>query len=230
MGQVVIAPECPWYGLYKTFGPPNVHWCEEILCSYVNNPANTWSNIGYIFLAFWILKKYRKDGKFEAFYGWTLLFTGLSSAFYHATNNYLTQFFDFLGMFALVSSIIVFNFKRLGLTKDFSFRLFGVIVLFFTMAFFGAKYLFPVQFLIVIGIGGILIQEGILFFTQRARSFALFGLAIFLLALAQLFSQLDLHRIWCEPKNHIILQGHALWHFIASMALGVYFFYLKKQR
>ena len=37
---------CPWSG----WTPPNVDWCEEELCAWVVNPADTWSNLAYIAL------------------------------------------------------------------------------------------------------------------------------------------------------------------------------------
>lgn len=33
--------------------PPNVDWCEQELCSWITNPADTWSNLAY--LAFGVL-------------------------------------------------------------------------------------------------------------------------------------------------------------------------------
>ena len=38
-----LPPGCPWSG----FTPPNVDWCEEELCAWVVNPADTWSNLAY---------------------------------------------------------------------------------------------------------------------------------------------------------------------------------------
>jgi hypothetical protein len=46
----------------------------------------------------------------------------------------------------------------------------------------------------------------------------LFWVSLVLLFTAQVFSQLDLKRIWCEPEN-VFLHGHAIWHVIASIAL-----------
>ena len=47
MPNLVVAPlpdGCPWSG----WTPPNVDWCEEELCGWIVNPADTWSNLAYI--------------------------------------------------------------------------------------------------------------------------------------------------------------------------------------
>ena len=41
-----LPPGCPWSG----FTPPNVDWCEEELCAWIVNPADTWSNLAYVVL------------------------------------------------------------------------------------------------------------------------------------------------------------------------------------
>src|SRR5205823_851454 len=43
-----FGPGCPWWDLHERFGEPNVKWCEERLCAMANEPANTWSNLGYL--------------------------------------------------------------------------------------------------------------------------------------------------------------------------------------
>lgn len=226
---VTIQPHCPWYDMLQTYGAPNVHWCEELICSYINNPANTWTNIGYIIFGILAWRLGSPNKRFTRLFGFALIFTGLVSGFYHATNNYLTQFFDFVGMFTLVSSIICVNLLRMRVTKDFSIPIYLAMTTVFSLGFFYAHYLFPVQMLIVIAVAIIIAQE--VYITRKVKktlNFKTFMSAIVLLAIAQLFSQLDLKRIWCEPTNHFILQGHALWHLTAAVALYVYFLFVRK--
>lgn len=226
---VTIQPHCPWYDMLQTYGAPNVHWCEEIICSYINNPANTWTNIGYILAGIFAWKLGSPNQRFTRSFSLALIFTGLVSGFYHATNNYLTQFFDFVGMFTLVSAIICVNLLRMRVTKNFSLPIYFVLTTIFSLGFFYAHYIFPVQFLIVIGVVIIISQEVyITRIIRRSLHFKIFMLAMMLLGLAQFFSQLDLQRIWCDPTNHFIMQGHALWHLTAAIALYVYFLFVRR--
>ena len=32
---------CPWHSITETWGAPNVKWCEETLCQWISEPANT---------------------------------------------------------------------------------------------------------------------------------------------------------------------------------------------
>lgn len=229
MLAVVINPSCPWYGMYESFGPPNVQWCEEIICSFINNPANTWTNIAYIIFGLWVLKIGSDDKRFTKLYAFALIFTGLVSGFYHATNNYLTQFFDFVGMFTLVGSIIVFNIKRQGITKEFSLKIYYTLVSVLSASFFFAHYLFPVQFMIAIAVVVIILQEILIYRKFRAtKDLKMFITALLTLGFAETMSIIDLKRIWCEPTNHIILQGHAIWHLSAALGLFFYFLFARK--
>ncbi len=38
---------CPWSG----WTLPNLKWCEDNVCAWVTAPANTWSNLAYIFFS-----------------------------------------------------------------------------------------------------------------------------------------------------------------------------------
>jgi hypothetical protein len=53
---------------------------------------------------------------------------------------------------------------------------------------------------------------------KRLGSYRHYWVALGLMVTAQVFSQLDLKRIWCEPDN-LILHGHAVWHMIGSLGM-----------
>ena len=95
---------CPWHSITETWGAPNVKWCEETLCQWISEPANTWSNLAYIFAAILLWKTKTKKPSVRTrlnYFSFAIAFCGIGSFIYHASNNRLTQFLDFLGMFAV---------------------------------------------------------------------------------------------------------------------------------
>ena len=78
-----LQPGCPWYKL-SSLGLPNVKWCEATRCSWITEPANTWSNLAYIIagiIIFMMLKP--ENRKTSKWFGATLIFVGFSSFVYH---------------------------------------------------------------------------------------------------------------------------------------------------
>ena len=103
---------CPWSG----FRQPNVNWCEAELCSWITNPADTWSNLAYIALALVMWLDARKRGsRTLAMFGPASFITGLFSFAYHASYTFFLQFFDFVGMFVFALLVVTLNLRRAGL-------------------------------------------------------------------------------------------------------------------
>ncbi len=211
---------CPWSG----FAPPNVNWCEEELCAWVTNPADTWSNLAYIVLGILMIVETRNasDRRSELqLFGPASVAVGLFSGVYHASYTFFLQFFDFVGMFLFSFTVIAENALRLGWIQAKSkVAFFWAGVLFFSalvplLWWLGA----PFQGLVFLLILAIIYQE---WSAHRnvgaAGSYRLFGLALLLMTIGALFSLSDVTRVWCDPKNHW-LQGHALWHVFTAAAL-----------
>lgn len=228
-----IAPTCPWYEAQQYFGPPNVNWCEPTICALINEPANTWSNLGYMIVGlYFIFPKGSQGFRLLFHYGVIIFLMGLMSFLYHATNNFLTQIFDFLGMFGLTSILLALQYTRL---KEKSLHgywpAFTGIFLFQCLLFYFAHWhgIFPIQSIIAIMAAPILVLETILFVKEkekrRRRRFFLGGFVMLVVAVS--FSLLDHHRIWCQPEN-LILHGHVLWHLIGAVAMGLLGLHLKE--
>jgi hypothetical protein len=223
--QAAVRPGCPWYDMYQKWGPANVKWCEERLCQVVQEPANTWSNLGYLIFALVIIFVARKAIKrYSTFYGVTLFIVGATSLFYHMTNNLLTQYWDFVGMFMLMAVLNTYNLKRLGLARKLGevgtylaiFILFNLI--FFLFAHFGLNVQSLVGILVVfLASLEVLCRKKGEFDGSKVpiKHFAISG-AIMLSA--ALFSAADAKRLICDPHNHM-LQGHAIWHILSSIGL-----------
>jgi hypothetical protein len=214
-------PSCPWFPL-KALRLPKVKWCEEQLCSWIEEPANTWSNLGYILIGILMVRMASNlKSRPLRFYGPVGILVGFFSFVYHASNAFVLQLFDFLGMYLFVHLLIFVNLERIGFRViRHSFGPYLATVAASTLITFAVDFTsFPIQGLILLLILAVIALEAIAI--KKAREpvkmnwlFASFGCTL----LAATASTLDLKRISCDPSNHW-LQGHAVWHVLGSLSL-----------
>ncbi len=226
-----IQPHCPWYEAQQSYGPPNVKWCEKTQCSWVNEPANAYSNAGYLIAGVLIMAKLSqgKDRLLKEL-GLMIFLMGLGSFVYHSTNNFFTQFFDFLGMFLMTSIVMGVFSKRIRGENIRSHYSYSWMFLFLNTFMFWVFHFnqIPIQFTVVVNTV-VLISMEVWGRVKEDKSPKLthFLGAIISLAVAQVFSGLDLKRTWCEPEN-LILHGHAIWHLIGAVGMVFLGFYIRE--
>lgn len=225
------AAGCPWHNSAEVFGAPNIKWCEATICSWISEPANTWSNIAYLIFAIIIFLRTKNAPKELKWFAPAMFIMGLFSLIYHASNNYLTQVFDFFGMYLFVFWMIVINLRKINLlSKKYAVTFFVLLCLAATiilhfMYITGAKF----QLIIAASVLTLLLTEFI-YYRKNKLSFyhyKTYLLAIGFMAIAQTFSLLDVSRVFCDPENHFI-QGHALWHFFGSIGLFIAYLHYEK--
>lgn len=222
MSPSTFGPGCPWYGMYETWGPPNVKWCEQTLCAVVNEPANTWSNLAFMIPAalYWVYHRRRgeRDMSWLALSGFIM---GGFSLMYHATNNALTQYFDFLGMYLFVFFMIAMNLMRLlGLDRRKLMVIYGLAVIGVTAATPLLRQIgFPIQAIVLGSVAALVLTE---YLSARAgsrpQSYRAYGGLAASYAVAITSSALDVTRTACDPHNHF-LQGHAMWHVFGAVGM-----------
>ncbi|MEW5741274.1 MAG: ceramidase domain-containing protein [Myxococcota bacterium] len=218
----LLNPECPWTPLREATGLPNVKWCEETLCSWIAEPANTWSNLAFILAAvvLWWLNR-RELSRTLRFWAPAAFWVGATSLVYHASVTFLTQVFDFFGMYFFFGLVLLLNLVRLGtLPKEALFKVLYPLILALTgVTVLVAKAGLPVQ-----GIIGLLLLSTLameVLASRRASSpvvhrFLFAGLAF--IFVAGLFSASDVSRAWCDPGHHVF-QGHAIWHVLNAVGI-----------
>lgn len=228
--ETLLDINCPWQPMENYFGSANVKWCEERLCSFINEPANAWSNLLYLIIGLFLIyqgykSQQKPSGQFQFFFGCVVYIMGLCSFIYHATNNYLTQILDFIGMFFyiyLLLSLSLYNLKLIS-AKIGMYLFFGLVII-STALIPLAKYVnFPYQ--AIVGFSSIcIVTLQIMAWKNDSLSYPKKELSwcIFFFIAASIFSFMDVSHIWCNPKDHLI-QGHAIWHILN--AIGVYFSY-----
>lgn len=216
-------PSCPWYSITETQGAPNIKWCEETLCQWISEPANTWSNLGYMIVAVIITIiaiKNRHNFSLKQF-GPIIFFMGAMSFFYHQSNFYGSQILDFVGMFFFVGWAMGMNLIRLGKMDSKKLIPFNVIVAtIFTIAMH-IMYMTGVKFQAIVLIAGIFIVTTEIMAQKKLRTDVnWFVAAVCTLIVAFGFSISDGKRLWCDPTQHgWFSQGHAVWHWTAAIAM-----------
>ncbi len=214
---------CFWHEYAESQGAPNIKWCEETLCQVVSEPANTWSNIGYLIAAFVIIgiANHRKDPFALKHFGLIVFFMGAMSLFYHQSNYYTSQILDFVGMFFFVGWILGINFIRLGWIKKKLLIPFNLTLGLMLTGLMHWMYLTGIKFqgIILFTAFAILATEFLARKNDKIHYKNLF-IAMGFLIVAFGFSIADGKRIWCDPTAHgWFSQGHAVWHWVASIAM-----------
>jgi len=216
---------CPWYPYAQLFGSPNVKWCEETLCHWISEPANTYSNIAYLIAAIYIFWRGYRSGQKELIYLAPAMFLmGAFSFIYHMSNNYLSQVFDFIGMYLFVYWLIILNLRRLKWVSRENQVPFMIAMCVVSTIILHILYMVHIKFQIIILFAAIAIvgTEYLLYKKDRLkenRYRAFIGGLVFII-LAQAASLMDGLRIYCDPQNHWF-QGHALWHVLAAIGLSI---------
>ena len=213
---------CPWSFLE----PADLAFCEDRLCSWIVEPANTWSNLGFILAGVLILRAARTDGSVGSkLTGITSVLVGIGSALFHASGTRVGEVIDVSAMYLISGLFLTVGFQRLFSWSSVR-----------TWAFFATLSLISILSMLLSG------SNGILMFTCQLVAFGLVEIYMafhttrfpaerrHLIALTVTFAVscvvwlLDLHRVVCWPENHI-LGGHAIWHLLNGLALWFYFRY-----
>ncbi len=223
-----FGPGCPWYEMLQQYGEANVKWCEQRICALVNEPANAWSNLAFIIPAiFMMIEAAKHKAKTYWFFGISVFTMGFFSFTYHATNNFFTQIFDFIGMYIFVYLMVCLNFYRLGLSFKKAIGIYFLLIIVSTAVIPYMKDLgIPYQAIIPFGSMIVILTELIAYKSKKsAHEYKYFFGCIICFIVAAVFSLLDLKRIMCDPHNHF-LQGHAMWHIVGGLGtISAFLFY-----
>lgn len=216
--------QCPWYPYAQLVGAPNLKWCEQTVCGWISEPFNTWSNLIYIIAAIYLFWRNRKHKSIENFwFAPAMMLMGLFSMVYHLSNIYLTQVFDFLGMFLFTFWPLTLNLKRLGLIERKNYAKVMAIFVVTSLLLVQLMYMFYLKFqLLILFIAIAIFFTEYLCYKKESNSIKVdylnFKVAIMFLLLAQSASLLDLSRVVCYPTA-MFPQGHAIWHILSCVSL-----------
>ena len=212
---------CPWDG----FEHASISFCEQRLCSWIVEPANTWSNIGFVLVGLWILWKEARSRRPDLLMvGVTAVFVGINSALFHATGTRWGEVVDVSAMYLISSLFIVLSAQRLwNISSVFMISSYVVLAgsTSAAMVFSGSNGII----LFALHITAAVLLESA-FFKRSKDSVKFTNLAFMAICFSVAFTswKLDISKVICNPDNHIF-GGHALWHFGNALCLWFYYGY-----
>jgi hypothetical protein len=211
--------DCPWLGFAQQIDPHP--FCEERLCAWIVEPANTWTNIGFLIAAI-AIHRTQTDGKeMKRLFARATFTLFVCSALFHATGTVFGKMADVSAMFVLSMGILSLAIKRYFDLSDRKTELSYAIGLILSLAFlFVTKVgnvLFGAELLVAAILESLIWRKKVNAIDAR---WALFSLGTLVLAFS--FWNLDIAGILCRPTNHI-LTGHGIWHLLTASSIYLLF-------
>jgi len=160
-------------------------------------------------------------------YGISVVTTGLGSLFYHASLTIVGQWFDLMGMFLLVSFIVLYNLARLARLSHKGFFV-AYIALNAGLGFI--QFIIPEiggQVFAVLLVIGLVIEILYMIIRRPRFSGGYLYAATATFTSAYIIWNLDYYGILCSPYS--ILQGHAAWHLLTAVAAGLLFLHYRSE-
>jgi hypothetical protein len=212
---------CPWDSLR----PATVHFCEHRVCGWIEEPANTWSNLAFFVVGAVILRESHREPNAIQLrpLGWACQFLGIGSFAFHATGTFIFEFFDLSGMFLVSNFWLMWNVnlvRQLPVPVNRLLFAGGVATCSALLLILPSEgtVIFTVQIVAIQ-----LIQIALLFMRRKdavEKSAVPFALMAMFFGLSFFLWQLDIngHPLICDPHNHFF-QGHSLWHLFNGCAI-----------
>ncbi len=231
-----------WEGWTLGAGGTFAEFCEQNrMTQLIRQPANTWSNLAYLFYGLLCVRLaiYDKQNLASAnlvtshpiiswVFGFTFVYLCLGSFFYHASLTRIGQHFDMGGTYALVAFPFMVNLGRTyrHYTSISEKKLVPYLIVFSFTVFvliFAFKWYLKAEYVLGGLILGVLLSTLWYHAISKTRYQILFGLlAVLSMVAAYFIWWQDRYKHWCDPESY--LQGHALWHVLTG--LGGFFVYL----
>lgn len=226
-GLLALAVTFGWLGPDIGRG---ANFCEAPRPGLVKQPANTWSNLGFVVAGLAIAWHAATDSlmpaRLRAAFACVVVLLGPASAAMHATQSSLGGHLDMLSMYLVAgfaASYAWVRWVRRGAGSFFA--AYAVCVLVCELAGlwtrpvpvvnYAGNLAFAVLLLTAVVLEGLLWRRGE---TRRTIGFGLASLGSMLLAFA--IWNASQHG-WCDP--HSLAQGHGAWHLLCAVA--AYFLY-----
>lgn len=232
-GILVLLAQGGWPG---ETGVSSVAFCETFRLGLVKQPANTFSNAGFVAAALLVGWQAVRDARapgaaprnrmttttfYPAFYAGVAAFLGPGSAAMHASTTSWGGRVDVFSMYVWVIWVCSFCWVRLrdGTQRDFLRAYLPAISVLGVLHFGGwvpisSDYLFGALVTAIAGLEIVIAVRRPDLTTQRL--YAVGALAAFLLAFAiWIPSRTD--GPWCDPDS--LIQGHAAWHLLCAVSV-----------
>jgi hypothetical protein len=233
-----------WFGPSISVG---AEFCEASRPGLIKQPANTWSNIGFI-IAGLTMAWQISAGRFKAnknvftehnftaiFFSSLAVFLGPASMAMHATETEIGGNLDMLSMYLVASFASTYALQRFFRLNSVHFTIIFVAVVVLCVCVQDLPYRMPVVGYFGNFIFGFFITVTVLFealnsFVRKMNHQIKWGI----LSLGSLLLAFGIWNMWlndgpfCDPYS--LIQGHAIWHLLDALAVYFLFrFYVSEQ-
>ena len=215
---------CPWDG----FEAATIAFCENRLCSWVVEPANTWSNIGFVIVGLYLYWHAKRHSLPNLHYiGAIVFFEGLGSAFFHGSGTFIGEVADVGCMYLISGMFICVALLRIGtLNHRQALWLYLVIAVGSTAVLIWFKTIGIALFAFQVTLATILE----IYLRRFRRSDVRYGWLLTMVicfAIAFFIWNMDIRGIWCDPDNHIFT-GHSAWHLLNAFCMYCYYQFVRQ--
>ncbi len=223
-----MQPEnCPWT-IYHGNYPYEFPICEQNLCEWIRQPANTWSNLGMVTIGLYLIfRGLRNKSESDIPLGASIFIMGVCSFICHATGTPLFVALDVTAIFLFLSLLSVLLLvrdrsitPRVALVSFSAFFLISVGVQIF---FSKVQILVLILFVVLLAV---LETKSLVRMRSHNNRRDLF-LALVVLLVAAVCIGLDYTKTVCFPDQHFF-QFHALWHLLSGLSMLFIANYLKQ--
>ena len=219
-------------------------YCEAIGPGMAAQPANAWSNLGFVLIGLLVLADARsrlgggriaREPRVAWLYGAVAVFLGLGSFAFHGTMRAWGGYADVLSMHAFLAFVLAYDLDRIQRwtwTRFISW--FGALLAVFALLI----GLIPPEHgktLFAGVVAATLLVEAAVSYpalrpwspvglVPRRMPWFWTGLGLFVIAYA-IWNISRTGGVWCDPES--LLQGHAVWHLLTAASVGSFYLYFR---
>ena len=223
---------------------PDTCYCERAdLSNFVRQPANTWSNLGFIasgLLILWRVGHPRprrlpaanplaQPGAYAIGYGLVVVALGPASMFFHGSQRAWGGWLDLFSMMLYSTFLLVYNLVRI---RHASGRVFltAYVPLVLAQGLANAlvpksgQLLFGGTIVLVLVLEAAILRRGVGGLHRQGWPWLAAALLTFAGAYGGVWLWSNTAGPWCVPSS--LIQGHALWHLLCAVSTGCFYLYL----
>lgn len=244
MAVLFIGMANEWLGVT---GVAATEYCEALRSRLIRQPANSWSNLGFIavgwVIAFQAIRRVpgETSGTFErgvfypVFFSFLAVSLGIGSFAYHASTTRFGWILDSGSMYLLSVFMLVYAVTRLWRLRPAVFLLLYAAGLWFSFASNSSPLMFPGDIDAGSAVFGLFLVLAVALecFIMRSARRTLNGKWVVAFALTFVLSVFIWSRsrtggAWCDPSS--LLQGHAIWHLLDALCIYFIYRYYRSER